>query len=47
MNIPYTSWASFLAKIGFATAILLSYPIQIFPVYSMVEKTMLNISKTV
>lgn len=27
MNIPYTNMASFFAKIGYATGILLTYPV--------------------
>ncbi|KRX04572.1 hypothetical protein PPERSA_04387 [Pseudocohnilembus persalinus] len=40
LNIPYTDVYSFIAKIGYATGILLSYPIQIFPVYTLLQQSM-------
>ncbi|KRX04573.1 hypothetical protein PPERSA_04388 [Pseudocohnilembus persalinus] len=42
LNIPYDSVASFLAKISFAFGLLLGYPVQAFPIYTVVEKWLLK-----
>ncbi len=39
-NLSFVEWQNTVAKIGYAFSVLLTYPIMVFPVYSIFEKSL-------
>jgi proton-coupled amino acid transporter len=43
MNLPYNNWLDYFSKIGYCFSILISYPLNIYPCYSIVENLFADI----